>query len=216
MHGRPATLHVGYPDRSSPAGKLPSGRTEERLQSYRLRTGDGRDLSVPCFALVLPGRSASHRVRACGSPLFVDSRPGSTHSATLEPARCRLQQGTVRQVFGSVAVSCALTWRRPAREKNYKKIRGLVICHVTSTVTGAWRIPNLIVQDLTPPFDPARATDHYTAQASRSNIGIFINRKTIDNSPGCRYSSDQKKRLFKFPIRKVPPLPNTDDRHTNG
>jgi hypothetical protein len=25
------------------------------------------------------------------------------------------------RVSGSVAVSCALTWRRPAREKNYKK-----------------------------------------------------------------------------------------------
>jgi hypothetical protein len=34
---------------------------------------------------------------------------------------------------GSVAVSRALTWRRPAREKNYKKIRGLVICDVIST-----------------------------------------------------------------------------------
>jgi hypothetical protein len=26
----------------------------------------------------------------------------------------------------------------------------------------------------------------------------------------------KKKGLFKFPIRKVPPLPNTDDRHTNA
>jgi hypothetical protein len=41
----------------------------------------------------------------------------------------------------------------------------------------AWRIANLIVQDLTPPLDPARATDHYAAQASRSNSGIFINQK---------------------------------------
>ena len=48
---------------------------------------------------------------------------------------------------------------------------------MTSTVTGAWRTPNLIVQYLTPPFDPTCATDHYAAQASRSNIGIFINQK---------------------------------------
>jgi hypothetical protein len=33
-------------------------------------------------------------------------------------------------------------------------------------------------------WNTSRATDHYTAQASQSNIGIFINRKTIDNSPG--------------------------------
>lgn len=29
----------------------------------------------------------------------------------------------------------------------------------------------------------------------------YLAQKTIDNSPGWRYSSDQKKRLFKFPIR---------------
>jgi hypothetical protein len=32
-------------------------------------------------------------------------------------------------------------------------------------------------------------------------LGFSSTRKTIDNSPGWRYSSDQKKRLFKFPIR---------------
>jgi hypothetical protein len=26
----------------------------------------------------------------------------------------------------------------------------------------------------------------------------------------------KKKGLFKFPLRKVPPLPNIDDRHTNA
>ena len=68
--GRPATLHVDHLDRSSAAGRLPSGRTEKSKQSHRLCACDGRDLSVPCFALVLPGRSAGHRVRACGSPLY--------------------------------------------------------------------------------------------------------------------------------------------------
>jgi hypothetical protein len=57
----------------------------------------------------------------------------------------------------------------------------------------------------TTPPKPAEAT-----------LGFSSTRKTIDNSPGWRYSSDQKKRLFKFPIRKVPPLPTTDDRHTNA
>jgi hypothetical protein len=70
------------------AGKLPWRRTEKSRQSHRLCTCDGRDLSVPCFTLVLSGRSTSHRVRACGSPLFVDSRPGRAHRATLAPARC--------------------------------------------------------------------------------------------------------------------------------
>jgi hypothetical protein len=32
-------------------------------------------------------------------------------------------------------------------------------------------------------------------------MGFSSTRKTIDNSPGWRYCSDQKKRLFKFPIR---------------
>ena len=34
--GRPATLHVEHLDRSSPAGRLPSRRTEKSKQSYRL------------------------------------------------------------------------------------------------------------------------------------------------------------------------------------
>ena len=42
----------------------------------------------------------------------------------------------------------------------------------------------------TTPPKPAEAT-----------LGFSSTRKTIDNSPGWRYSSDQKKRLFKFPIR---------------
>ena len=60
-------------------------------QSYRLCACDGRDLSIPCFALVLPGRSAGHRVRACGAPLYSDSRAGSAPGATLAPARCALR-----------------------------------------------------------------------------------------------------------------------------
>jgi hypothetical protein len=44
----------------------------------------------------------------------------------------------------------------------------------------------------TTPPKPAEAT-----------LGFSSTRKTIDNSPGWRYSSDQKKRLFKFPIRDV-------------
>jgi len=43
----------------------------------------------------------------------------------------------------------------------------------------------------TTPPKPAEAT-----------LGFSSTRKTIDTSPGWRYSSDQKKRLFKFPIRK--------------
>jgi len=43
----------------------------------------------------------------------------------------------------------------------------------------------------TTPPKPAEATS-----------GFSSTRKTIDNSPGWRYSSDQKKRLFKFPIRQ--------------
>ena len=82
--GRP--LYMDTADPAQRAGYLREGLKSK--QSHRLRTCDGRDLSVPCFALVLPGRSASHRVRACGSPLFVDSRPGRAHRATLEPARC--------------------------------------------------------------------------------------------------------------------------------
>ena len=83
------------------------------------------------------------------------------------------------RVSGSVAVSCTLTWRRPAREKNYKKNKkdslfGILQAPVTVDLTSH---PNLIVQDLTPPLDPACATDHYAAQASRSNIGILINQK---------------------------------------
>jgi hypothetical protein len=42
----------------------------------------------------------------------------------------------------------------------------------------------------TTPPKPAEAT-----------LGFSSTGKTIDNSPGWRYSSDQKKRLFKFPIR---------------
>jgi hypothetical protein len=42
----------------------------------------------------------------------------------------------------------------------------------------------------TTPPKPAEAT-----------LGFSSTRKTIDNSPGWLYSSDQKKRLFKFPIR---------------
>ncbi|HEY6365169.1 MAG TPA: hypothetical protein VI585_10320 [Candidatus Binatia bacterium] len=34
-----------------------------------------------------------------------------------------------------------------------------------------------LVFGVTPLFDPVCATDHYAAQASRSNIGIFINQK---------------------------------------
>ena len=48
----------------------------------------------------------------------------------------------------------------------------------------------------------SRATDHYAAQSSRSNIGIFINqKKTIDIPPVRRYCSGQKKRWFKIPIQ---------------
>ena len=68
-----------------------------------------------------------------------------------------------------------------------------------------YRYGTLRAPPTTTPPKPAEAT-----------LGFSSTRKTIDNSPGWRYSSDQKKGLFKFPIRKVPPLPNTDDRHTNA
>ena len=38
---------------------------------------------------------------------------------------------------------------------------------------------------------------------TEATLGFSSTRKTIDTSPGWRYSSDQKKRLFKFPIRNV-------------
>jgi len=38
---------------------------------------------------------------------------------------------------------------------------------------------------------------------AEATLGFSSTRKTIDKSPGCRYSSDQKKRLFKFPIRRA-------------
>jgi outer membrane receptor protein involved in Fe transport len=45
------------------------------------------------------------------------------------------------------------------------------------------------------------ASSFAAAQASRSNIGIFTTRKTIDIPPVRRYCSGQKKRWFKIPIQ---------------
>ena len=54
----------------------------------------------------------------------------------------------------------------------------------------AVRYGTLRAPPTTTPPKPAEAT-----------LGFSSTRKTIDTSPGWRYSSDQKKRLFKFPIR---------------
>jgi hypothetical protein len=42
---------------------------------------------------------------------------------------------------------------------------------------------------------------------AEATLGFSSTRKTIDNSPSWRYSSDQKKRLFKFLIQIVPMIP---------
>jgi hypothetical protein len=66
----------------------------------------------------------------------------------------------------------------------------------TTTIQGCGWLENMLgpsgnpFQSVTTPPKPAEATS-----------GFSSTRKTIDNSPGRRYSSDQKKRLFKFPIR---------------
>ena len=96
MHGPASHFTRGPSDRSGPPAKLPSRRTEKSKQSHHLCAVDGRDLSVHGFRQVLPGRSASHRVRACVPALFIASRPGRAHRATLEPARCGLRQGAVK------------------------------------------------------------------------------------------------------------------------
>src|SRR5437016_14184446 len=62
---------------------------------------------------------------------------------------------------------------------------------VRSEFERAARSGTLRAPPTTTPPKPAEAT-----------LGFSSTRKTIDNSPGWRYSSDQKKRLFKFPIRQ--------------
>ena len=70
--------------------------TDPAQRASYLREGLKRVCRVIIFALVMDaiyqflvlrwfylGEALSHRVRACGSPLFVDSRPGRAHRATL-------------------------------------------------------------------------------------------------------------------------------------
>jgi len=57
-------------------------------------------------------------------------------------------------------------------------------------LANASRTGTLCVPPTAAPPEPTEATP-----------GFSSNRNEIDNSPGRRYSSDQKKRLFKFPIR---------------
>jgi hypothetical protein len=45
---------------------------------------------------------------------------------------------------------------------------------------------------------------------AEATLGFSSTRKTIDNSPGWRYCSDQKKRLFKFPMRSGAPTDACD------
>src|SRR5215831_9510550 len=97
--------------------------------------------------------------------------------------------------------STPLFWGSPmsarAHAVGFDQGRSEKLCVAQTRVDGAARSEferaarsgTLRAPPTTTPPKPAGAT-----------LGFSSTRKTVDNSPGWRYSSDQKKRLFKFPI----------------